>query len=942
MTANGNACATSAGTQFISPTVGASGSTIKLSATASDPDGDNVSMTISWFNGATTLGSSHSAFLKTGTPYVVAIPATSLTDGEVINWRAQATDGTDVGPASGNCWFTIDRTGPSVTPSASSPDYPLTTDASCPLAPSGGVGVPSSFTFGPNSTTTTTPTTADIAGYLYDIDGRAPTKPVKTSTLGGSATVTITPDKSGKVILNVQSRDRAGNVSPIAAYCFQVAAGREAVHTWSLDGATNQSAAPDHPTNGKPELDATMTGLGNGGAWTSGRIGGAAMFNGTLNDYVQQASTGLAVDTQQSFSVSVWVRLDKLGNFPTAVSIDGTAAPGFQLQAQPDGHWAFVMFASDTNGGGFNYRLPSKATITVGRWTQLIGVYDAVNQMMSLYVNGALDGQLPHDSVWTAHGPLTIGRSMFDGAASDPWTGAIDDVRLFDYPMKLAPNDDSDDSLTSAQNLANLPTQRQAWFNFEEGSGAVATDASGNMHPATLGGGAERVDPGDSSQGNDALRLDGLTSFAATSGPVVATQSGFTVSAWVKVDDLGTATGTILSEDGAQTSNFALQYRDGGGIPSIAVQIAGSDVAAPAETTISGGGNALIPGVWTYVAATYDAATGTLDLDVGSSQVASTKVTDGWAATGPLAIGRSLVGGAPAQFFAGDVDNVEVSTGAQAVPELLAASASPPSPQSAYSGELTRWTSQSSPTHITSSTGAVPAGFTFEGPAGALAPVGAADTTELYQCLGAETDEFTSSDPTCGGQVLLGPLGPVYNAAADTAGAVQFLRCTYVAAGATFHFDSISPTCEGQTVDVVLGYLRPLVTLIRYHNADTDRSWTSANAADLATGFVAQPDLGAPGEAAIVSTTKITGTTDLMSCRDTIGQYLSTDTTCGGDTVIGGTGFIWTAPPPDAFSAPLFTCVDDTTHQRFSSMDQQCEGLSSAPSVRLGWVEIAL
>jgi hypothetical protein len=948
LSVDGHACATSSGTQFISPTVNGTGSTITLSATTTDPDNDAVKTTISWFNGATTLGSSQSAFLKSGTAYVLKIPAAALSDGEVINWRAQSTDGTAVGPATANCWFTLDKTGPTVSPSASASGYAVTPDT-CTGAALGGVGVAGTFTFGPDGVPGGTSTsTNDIVTYKYGIDGLPPSTPVAASPEGGSATAVITPDRSGQVDLQVQSIDRAGNVSPVAAYCFNVGLGRQAVHYWPLDGATGQKAAPDvadTTATGKPALDATMIGLGAGGAWTTGRVGGAALFNGSLADYVQ-AAPGAAVDTSVSFSVSAWVRLDQLGDNPTAVSMDGVSAPGFQLQAEPDGHWAFVMMASDINGGGTNFRLSSKATIVVGQWTQLVATYDSVHGVMSLFVDGVASGTLAHSGAWAAKGPLTIGRSMLNGAPSNPFIGAVDDVRLFDFPLALTPAGGSDATPATVQNLANLPTQRDAWYSFEEGgTGSVATDGSGNFHPATLIGGADRVDPGDDSQGADALALDGATGFAKTAGPVVRTNAGFTVSAWVDFDNLATTTMTILSEDGANTSNFALQYRDDGGVPSFAIQVAGSDVAAPTETTVTGGGNAIALGSWTYVAATYNAAAGVLTLYAGTpgfvSPVGSASVTDSWAATGGLVIGRALTAGTPSQFFAGDIDNVQVFTGAESLPTVRAAT--PPDPRTAYSGELTRWTSQSSPVHITTNSGAAPDGYAFEGPAGALAPADASDTTELYQCLGGGGDEFTSSDAACGGNTVLGPIGPVFNNAIDTTNAVELIRCKFLVAGVTFHFDSISSTCEGQTFDAVLGYLRPLATLIRYVNPHTQQFWASGNAAQLPTGFVPQPDFGVPGEAAVVSATRIANTTDLMSCLGAAGQYLSTDVTCGGDTAIGDTGFIWTvAPPGPVPSAQMFTCADDITHQKFNTMSPTCEGRSSAPATVLGWVETSL
>ncbi len=934
LTTAGKACATSAGAQVLNPVLQANGAqTVGLGAKSTDPDGQNVKITFTWFDGATQLGTATSPFVASGTAFVLQVPASAFTDGQVIDWHAQASDGTDVGPLSGNCFFTVDETPPAVGPSVTSSDYPGSAAADCPgVVRAGGIGQTGTFAFGPNGTGTTTTTTSDIAGYIYGVD-TPPAVRVNTATPGGAASVQITPRHAGPNLLNVQSVDKAGNVSPKVTYCFSVLpGGKDAVHHYPLDGTINQAAAPDSPGDGVAPLNGTMTGYGNGGTWTTGQIGAAALFNGTLNDYIQVP--GKPVDTSKTFAVSAWVRVDKLGNFPTAVSMDGVHAPGFQLQAQPDGHWAFVMMGTDTNGGGLNYRLVSKSSVVVGQWTQVIGSYDDGAQLMSIYVNGVLEGTLAHDSSWAAPGPLSIGRSMFDGANSDPFTGAVDDVRLFDHAI-VATGDISDDTLTNAQNLATQPLQQKAWYDFEESSGSVATDVTGGWNPATLSGGASREDPADDRFGGGALALDGSTGFAATSGPVVATATSFTASAWVNLDDLPDTPMTILAVEGAQTSDFALQYRDDGGTPSFAAEVAGSDVAAPTENLVTGG----IPsaGVWTQVGMAYNAVTRNFALFVDGQQVgqSATVVATPWTATGPVEIGRGRVAGAGAQYFAGRIDNVQLFTGAQsrtqAADALFAVQKAPTSP---YDGELTRWASKSTPAHVSTASGAAPQGFGLEGPLGALAPVGAADTSELYSCMANGADEFSSVDPACEGKTLLGRVGPIFNQAADTPGAVALFRCSWIVGSLTYHFDSTGSTCEGKTVEFRLGYLRPLATLARYRNPDTGQFWASANNVGLLPDY----DVDSAFGTAVVSTAALAGTAALRNCQNGTGDYLSTSPTCNGDTVLGGSGFIWTSQPTGAASTQLYACVLPESGQRFESLDSGCEGLTSTAPTVLGWV----
>jgi RHS repeat-associated protein len=74
------------------------------------------------------------------------------------------------------------------------------------------------FTFTPAGVT-------DVASYQYGFDTNPPTTVVNAPTLGGSATVSITPTTDGPHTVYVRSQDRAGNQSPITSYVINVGAG---------------------------------------------------------------------------------------------------------------------------------------------------------------------------------------------------------------------------------------------------------------------------------------------------------------------------------------------------------------------------------------------------------------------------------------------------------------------------------------------------------------------------------------------------------------------------------------------------------------------------------------------------------------------------------------------------------------------------------------------
>ncbi|MFK3984635.1 hypothetical protein ACI2K4_30210 [Micromonospora sp. NPDC050397] len=159
----------------------------------------------------------------------VSLPEGTLVDGTSYVWQARTGDGADVSAWSKKCYFTYDRTNPS-SPTVSSSNYPrLETGVDAP------VGEPGIFTFSGDGK-------KDVAGFAYSwqefgVNGcqyggdhgqlvcRDPFDSpgtVRAATPGGSATVTLSPPRSGGQRLYVRSIDLAGNASPVVTYEVRV------------------------------------------------------------------------------------------------------------------------------------------------------------------------------------------------------------------------------------------------------------------------------------------------------------------------------------------------------------------------------------------------------------------------------------------------------------------------------------------------------------------------------------------------------------------------------------------------------------------------------------------------------------------------------------------------------------------------------------------------
>ncbi|WP_433391979.1 LamG domain-containing protein [Micromonospora sp. KLBMP9576] len=167
---------------------------------------------------------------------------------------------------------------------------------------------------------------------------------------------------------------------------------------------------------------------------------------------------GRVLRTEQSFTVSAWVRPDVLaeGN-RTAVSQIGTQQSAFYLGQRGfsvDGatayRWSFTLYGIDDDNVQSRTidAAMTSSTITEDdrlRWTHLVGVYDTARHEVRLYVNGQLEAVKPYGGgsftgVFDATGPLVVGAGRYSPPGEpvkwvDHWLGDIDDVGLYQGAM---------------------------------------------------------------------------------------------------------------------------------------------------------------------------------------------------------------------------------------------------------------------------------------------------------------------------------------------------------------------------------------------------------------------------------------------------------------------------------------------------------------------------
>ncbi|NUR31374.1 MAG: LamG domain-containing protein, partial [Catenulispora sp.] len=203
-----------------------------------------------------------------------------------------------------------------------------------------------------------------------------------------------------------------------------------ATHAWSLAEGSGTSAADARGT-----LTATVSGAA---AWATDSARGPVLGLSGTTGYA--ATAGPAVDNSRSFTVSAWVKLNSLAANSTFVSQSDTAglANGLQLYySSGKQQWAFGRHNDDTTSTSFTSVYGTHAV--VGKWTHLVGVYDAGAKTLTLYVNGSSVGTRAFaGTAWNAAGPLQIGRRLYQGAYGEYANGQVSDVRLYQSALPLA------------------------------------------------------------------------------------------------------------------------------------------------------------------------------------------------------------------------------------------------------------------------------------------------------------------------------------------------------------------------------------------------------------------------------------------------------------------------------------------------------------------------
>ncbi|WLQ53887.1 LamG domain protein jellyroll fold domain protein (plasmid) [Streptomyces poriferorum] len=577
-------------------------------------------------------------------------------------------------PSSGFCYFKIDRTAPQAPSVTFGTVYSPCTAQAC--VPGGGPGVKDTFTFGPG--------TGDVnAAYMYKLS--SDTK--WSSDLGGAtAKKDITPQRSGTYQLQVRAKDPLGRWGATRVVEFLVAVGEGPVARWRFDEASG--AAKDSAEAGTDRHDAVLNGgavrdnRGRRGEITRDSAGQPLAEPVTDKGLALNGSTGYAttsgpaLETRASYTVSAWVRLDDGSRNRTFVSQDGAHRSSFYLGYQLDVRkWTFRAVNADAAAGAsWSYeRVESKDPATLKVWTHLTGVFDAEAKTLSFYVNGLLQGTVPYTTAWAAQGPVQIGRTRYSDTYTDYVAGSVDEVTMW---QRALPGEEiaEESKLLTSGGFAGA--ELVAEWTPDHPSVTPGHDTAADYGRALALSGGASVDGAE-------IVLDGVDDAATTPGPLVDDTGSFTVTTLVTLDEAKLAAkgapyvGQVLGQRTASGSAWGLWYQvtrldtelDEQTLEERVVPVGlwhfgrlntdGSFTSVASDEEASLGSPVRLTGI-------FDAQDGTISLHVGQDLNGAPKTFTAQQGAGDFAIGKGVSAGSWQHFLPGRIAEVRVWAGAMA------------------------------------------------------------------------------------------------------------------------------------------------------------------------------------------------------------------------------------------------------------------------------------
>ena len=183
------------------------------------------------------------------------------------------------------------------------------------------------------------------------------------------------------------------------------------VHHWPGEGNANDVVGGQHGA------------LEGGATFAAGMVGQAFSLDGN-DDWVQLVSAQTLGMTDSDFTVAAWVYLTNPRHIdPVLGTLTGARNEGLHLAAAHGGQNPYMGFWFNDTGG--------TTVISADTWYHLAWRYTKATGEQAIFVDGALDTKRTGHAPFEGIGTVYIGRSV----GSQPFTGLIDEVKIFNRPL---------------------------------------------------------------------------------------------------------------------------------------------------------------------------------------------------------------------------------------------------------------------------------------------------------------------------------------------------------------------------------------------------------------------------------------------------------------------------------------------------------------------------
>ena len=392
---------------------------------------------------------------------------------------------------------------------------------------------------------------------------------------------------------------------------------------WKMDEGIGTTTADSSDNN-----IGTLLGAG----WSNGKFGIGTSFDGS-SSYIN-CGTSPSLNLQSSFTLDAWVNQTNSTGYQTIINHGSQGASGE--------YWLYLSNGKVSlevgNGTSHDFRENLSTAIGTG-WNHIIVTFN--NGLVYAFVNGIQTASVSLNISNTLGGTQSLSIGKYP--SNYYFNGLIDEVRI--YNRTLSPTE-----VTQLYNYAPGPI---VYWDFEENTGSIAKDKSGNNNNGTLGTG-NSAPTWSSSKYGSALSFDGQKQYVSGNIPDITTNQPFTIMAWAKSTGANSSMERILAD-------YATTYLNWNVNNTISFMRHNGSYASTTST------NTFTINQWHHVVGVYDGTNITLYVD-GIFQN-TTNIGSGVRTFGQISAGRDYSDWT--DFFHGSIDDVRVYNYARTQKQII-------------------------------------------------------------------------------------------------------------------------------------------------------------------------------------------------------------------------------------------------------------------------------